>query len=103
MENSYIYKEINNITPKIHYKIKETPDYSIKVLEPTLSMKTANYIIFEKIIEANIKKIFYKIKNSRGDTEEKTMTIVPKKTDISIRKSLLIYVPIWMLEISQNQ
>ncbi|MDR4491609.1 MAG: restriction endonuclease [Candidatus Nitrosocosmicus sp.] len=103
IENGHIYNELTNIDPKIHYKLKDTPDYSIQVLEPTLSMKTANYIVFDKIIEDNIKEISYKIKNSRGESEEKTMTIIPKKSDIIIKKSLLIYVPIWVLAMQSKE
>jgi hypothetical protein len=102
IENSHIYNELTSIAPKIHYKLKDTPDYSIRPLEPTLSMKTANYIVLEKIIEENIEEISYKVKNSRGDTEEKTMTIIPKKSDITIKKSILTYVPIWVLEIQSK-
>jgi hypothetical protein len=102
IENSHIYNELTSIAPKIHYKLKDTPDYSIHTLEPTLSMKTANYIVLEKIIEENVKEISYKVKNSRGDTEEKIMTIVPKKSDIIIKKSMLIYVPVWVLEIQSK-
>lgn len=102
IENSHIHAELTTIAPKFHYKLKNTPDYSIHPLEPTLPLKTANYIVLEKIIEENIKDISYKVKNSRGDTEEKNMTIIPKKSDIVIKKSLLIYVPIWVLEIQSK-
>jgi hypothetical protein len=102
IENNHIYKELTSVVPKIHYKIKENPDYQIKVLEPTLTMKTATYIILEKIIESNIKEESYTIKNSKGEKEEKTITIIPKKSDVLIKKSLLVYVPIWDIEIQSK-
>lgn len=98
IENYQIYKELASIPPKIQYKIKENPDYQIKVLEPTLTMKTATYITLDKIIEANIQEKSYTVKNSRGEKEEKTITLIPKKSDILIKKSMLVYVPIWIIE-----
>ncbi len=102
VENNQIYKELTSITPKIHYKVKENPDYQIKVLEPTLTMKTATYIILEKIIEANIQEKSYTIKNYKGEKEDKIFTIIPRKSDILIKKSMLVYVPIWVIEIQSK-
>lgn len=102
VENYYIYKELASIDPKIQYKIKENPDYQIKVLEPTLTMKTATHIMLKEIIESNIKEESYTIKNSKGEKEEKTITIIPKKSDILIKKSLLVYVPIWVIDIQSK-
>lgn len=102
VENNQIYKELTSITPLINYTIKENPDYQIKVLEPTLTIKTASYIVLEKIIESNIQEKSYTFKNSRGEKEEKTITIVPRKSDIFLKKSLLVYVPIWTIEIQSK-
>jgi hypothetical protein len=98
IENNQIYKELSNIPPKIQYKIKENPDYQIKILEPTLTMKTATYIILEKIIEANIEEKSYTIKNSKGEKEDKTFTLIPRKNEVYVKKSMLVYVPIWLVE-----
>jgi hypothetical protein len=100
LEHSQICLDLKNIKPKIHYKIQENPDFSIKVLEPDLSIKTATIIILEKIIQTNIKEISYDVKTSKDEFETKTITIVPKKSDIVFKKSSLIYVPIWKIDIS---
>lgn len=99
IENNNIFRQLNDIQPKTYYRIKENPDYSIEVLEPTLSSKTASYITFEKIIESNIKEISYEFKTTKGVKEQKSITIVPKKSDITIKKSSLVYVPIWFIDI----
>jgi hypothetical protein len=78
-EHSQICHDLKNIKPKMHYKISETPDYLIKVLEPDLSIKNASLIILEKIIQSNTKEISYDIKTSRNEIETKTMTIIPRK------------------------
>ncbi len=99
LEHSQICIDLKNIKPKINFKIQENPDYLIKVLEPVLSHKTASIIILEKIIQTNIKEISFDVKTSRDEVETRTMTIVPKKSDIVIKKSSLIYVPIWKIDI----
>jgi hypothetical protein len=101
-ENSQACLDLKYIKPKIQYKLQENPDYTINKLEPSLSMKTATYIILEEIINTNIKEVSYDIKTSRGEVEKKTMTIVPKKSDIAIKKSSLIYVPIWAIGIQSK-
>lgn len=98
-EHSQICVDLKNIKPKIQYKLQESPDYSINALEPSLSMKAATYIVIENIIDANTKDVSYDVKTSRGEVEKKTMTIVPKKSDIAIKKSTLVYVPIWAIGI----
>ena len=99
-EHSQICHDLKNIKPKIHYKISETPDYLIKVLEPDLSVKNANLIILEKIIQSNTKEISYDVKTLRNEVETKTMTIIPKKSEVTIKRSSLIYVPIWKIGFS---
>ena len=65
-------------------------------------MKTATYIILERIIDANIQEKSYTIRNSHGEKEDKTFTIIPKKSDILIKKSMLVYLPIWIVEIQSK-
>jgi hypothetical protein len=38
-EHSQICIDLKNIKPKIQYKVKESPDYSINILKPDLSIK----------------------------------------------------------------
>lgn len=101
-ENGQVCMDLKNIRPKIHYKLQENPDYSISSLEPSLSMKTATYMVLEEIIDSNIKEVSYDTKTSRGEVEKKTMTIIPRKSDIAIKKSSLVYVPIWVISIQSK-
>lgn len=93
-ENSQICDDLRNIKPKMQYKLNESPDYLINVLDPNISFKTANMITLEKIIQSNAKEISYDVRTSKIEVETKTMTIVPKKSGITRKRSSLTYVPI---------
>ena len=55
-----------------------------------------------EIIDKNTKEIFYNVRKSNGNVETKSITVIPKKKDIILRKLSLIYVPIWNIEIQSN-
>jgi hypothetical protein len=102
IEQDLIIHDLKTFKPELQYKIEETPDYSITKLDCRVPFKVAKRMVLEKVIEDNTKEIYYKVKLSKDKTEERTMTIIPKHDDIWIKRSSLVYVPKWVINIKSK-
>jgi hypothetical protein len=102
VEQNQIIADLICYEPIINYELQKSEDYSIEIESPQLSTTIVKNTILERIIEKNIKEIFYNVNKSNNKVETKSIIISPKKKDIVFRKLSLIYVPIWDIGIQSN-
>jgi hypothetical protein len=82
--------------------VLSTADYQVSVAEAGVSEGDAVKIVKAHVVEKNKQDIDYRIK-VRGEIETRSLSVVPRLKEISIRGTRLIYVPKWNLEYEAGQ
>jgi hypothetical protein len=77
--------------------VLKTSDYNVSVVDPAIVEEDALKLTRAYVVEKNITKADYRIK-VRGEWDTRSIKIVPKQNEVSIRGQRLVYVPIWNLE-----
>jgi hypothetical protein len=102
-EEDLFVKELESI-PEYDYTIQISPDYQMVKLEPKITKRLAKDSAIRSIIYKNTKTFEYEVNSQRKDDtifdlpDTRKFTIIPKKADITIKESLLVYVPKWDVE-----
>jgi len=87
---------LRGLKASVHnYAIENTGDYTVGKIDDNVSLKEAEKTVLNKIVADNVTKVYYKIKKAGDKIEEREFTIIPRPSDISIRKTFLTYVPKW--------
>lgn len=82
--------------------VLSTSDYKVSVAEAGVSEGDAVKIVKAHVVEKNRQEVKYDIK-IRGEIEERTLSVVPRLKEVSIRGTRLTYVPKWNLEYEAGQ
>jgi hypothetical protein len=89
--------DLKGIEPIHDYAIENTGDYTVGKIDDNVSLKKAEKTVLNKIVADNVTKVYYKIKKAGDKVEKREFTIIPRPSDISIKKTFLTYVPKWRI------
>ena len=93
--NEHLIRELKNFGSLIEYDVSGEEKYEVRILEPTVGLRTIIRTAKEYIIEKNTQKIKYKTKDQENDylSPPKIITYVPKSHQIIIKCTSLVNVP----------
>lgn len=79
------------------YEVEVGNDYKVRVLQPSITIRSVRKIALEYIVQKNTRVIKYIPKRERDELFPitKTVTYVPKSKDINIKGVTLVFVPRW--------
>lgn len=100
-ESKMISEDLEKKTP-VTRPVLEPPEYKVSVAEPEVTEKDAVKIIQAHVVAKNTQTIKYQVK-VRGEMETRPLKVVPRKNEVSVRGTKLIYVPKWDLEFEALQ
>ena len=100
-EDKIVCEDLLSINP-VSQTVMQTTDYEISVAEPSVTEEEAVRIVKALAIEKNTQDVDYKIK-IRGELETRSLRVVPKQKEVTIRGEKLIYVPKWELQYESGQ
>lgn len=85
--------------------LKKNSDFDVRVIEPQTTLEEANRNAIEYAVEKNTRTVNYEPKRSSeglfGDI--RTMKVVPKREEVTIRGQSTVYVPKWDLQFESGQ
>ncbi len=102
-EEDLFVTELKSV-PEQNYHLQLSPDYQVIKLEPKITKHFARESALNSIIYKNTETFKYEVNSrKRSDSvfdlpDTREFTIVPKKSDISIKETLLVFVPKWDIE-----
>ena len=91
-----VYNDLLSLTPE-KQTIMKTSDYDVTVAEAEVSEESAISLMKDYVVKKNTKTITFQ-KDREENLTLYTMKIVPKKKEIILRGSKLVYVPKWDLQ-----
>lgn len=91
-----VYNDLLSLSPE-KQTILKTSDYDVSVAEAEVSEESAISLMKDYVVKKNTKTVTYQ-KGRKEDLDISTMKIVPKKKEIILRGSKLVYVPKWDLQ-----
>ena len=100
-EDKIVSEDLLSINP-VSQTVMRTTDYDVTVAEASITEEEAIKIIKALAIEKNTQDVDYKIK-IRGEWETRSLRVVPKQKEVSIRGQKLVYVPKWDLQYESGQ
>lgn len=100
-EDKMVSEDLGAIAP-ISAPVLQSADYHVTIAEPEISMENATKIVKSQVVEKNRKNVQYNVK-VRGETETRTLRIVPHLNEVAIRGTRFVYVPKWNLEYEAGQ
>jgi hypothetical protein len=100
-EDKMVTEDLESITPETK-SVLSTSDYQVSVAEAGVTEEDAIKIVKSYVIEKNRQEINYKIR-VRGELETRSLKVVPRPSEVSIRGTRLVYVPKWNLEYESGQ
>ena len=100
-EDKFVTEDLLTINP-VSQPVMRTTDYEVSVAEPSVTEEEAVKIVKALVIEKNTQDVDYKIK-IRGELETRSIKVVPKQKEVTIRGEKLIYVPKWELQYESGQ
>lgn len=97
--NKKLIEELQGSTQVREYDVKGGENYKVRLLEPTIGLRSIEKSAVEYIIKKNTETVYY---TPRKREEEliavpNSVTHVPKRKDINIKGASLVYVPRWDL------
>lgn len=101
-EEKQIVEELIAMKPESKYKVTQTSDYAVSQLKPTVKVEMAQKTAVQQVIDDTRKEESYKVRTRHGE-ETKKILLMAKPIDVIIRKSSLIYVPKWNVDIESGQ
>lgn len=102
MERNQIINDLKSIQPENNYKIFLSEDYISNIINDRISIALAEKQILQKIVAENTMEVSYKVRKSNNKTVDRKLVIKPKLSDIEIKRKLLVYVPIWNIELKSG-
>jgi hypothetical protein len=94
-----LLQELNHREAITGYTVEIKEDYKINKLEPVIKPRQAIEAAREYIIERNTQKLTYVPKSEGNDLfSQRSITYVPKKTDIRIISKDIVVIPRWSIE-----
>jgi hypothetical protein len=101
-EEHQVILDISNIKAERNYRIAQSKEFDVVKLEYGVLYKSAMYSVVSKIIEDNTKEVAYSVRVSKNETQRRRMPIIPKSSEVYIKKISMVYVPMWSLDIEGN-
>ncbi|MEM0342905.1 MAG: restriction endonuclease [Thermoplasmata archaeon] len=95
-EEKWVSEDLSRIEA-VTRPVLSTKDYEVSVAEPDVTEADAVDIVRFHVIKKNTKNLTYQAK-VRGEYEIRQLKVVPRKNEVSIRGTKLVYVPKWNLE-----
>ena len=91
-----LIEEMEIGAPK-NYEVRPGEDYSVRVLQPSISKRSLAKSAINYIVQKNTERIVYTPKSRKDEflPETKFITYVPKTRDINIKSVRLVYIPKW--------
>jgi hypothetical protein len=99
-EEDLFVSELKSV-PEQDYHIQLPPDYQMIKVEPKVTKNFAKESAIQSIIYANTTTFKYEVNSRRNDSiipDMRDFTIVPKKSNITIKETRLLHVPKWDIE-----
>jgi hypothetical protein len=91
--------DLMTIEPVVNDEIVLNCDCEINIIDDKISMKIAERKVLEKVVLENTQKASYYVQNARGKEKEQKLKIIPRFSEIIIRRKSLTYVPKWIITI----
>lgn len=101
-EEHQVIHDILNIKVEYNYGITQPKEFDITKLEYGVPYKSARYSVISKVIEDNTKDVTYNLRISKNNIQRRRMTIVPKPSEVFIKRISIIHVPMWSLDMEGN-
>jgi Holliday junction resolvase-like predicted endonuclease len=105
-EDKLVYENLVSASPTKEY-VKKNSDYAVSVVEPQVSPEEAKRSATEEAIRRNTNTVYYQPKSRSDDffdtIDKRSMKIVPKRNEVSIRGQSMVYVPKWDLQYESGQ
>ncbi len=101
-EEKQIVEDLIAMKPEPRYKVTQTSEYAASQLKPTVKAETAQKTAVQQIIDDTRKEESYEVRTRHGE-ETKKILLMAKPSEVIIKKSSLIYVPKWDLDIEYGQ
>lgn len=100
-EDKMVSEDLDGIAP-ISKPVLSTSDYQVSVAEAGVTEEDAAKIVKSHVVEKNKQDVSYYIK-VRGESETRSLKVVPRLNEVNIRSTKLVYVPKWDLEYEAGQ
>jgi hypothetical protein len=101
-EERQIVEDLAAIRPESKYKVTQTSDYVASQLKPTVRAESAQKTAIQQIIDDTRREESYEVRTRHGE-ETKKILLMAKPSEVVIKRSSLIYVPKWDLDIESGQ
>jgi hypothetical protein len=102
-EEDLFVTELDSV-PEQDYRFQLSPDYQVIKIEPKITKHFARESALKSIIYKNTKTFQYEVNSRRRSDsifdvpDTRDFTIIPKKPDITIKETRLVFVPKWDVE-----
>jgi len=100
-EDKLVVEELTTVSPMTE-PVLRTSDYNLSIAEPSITEEDAINLTRQYVKEKNEQDVEYDIR-VRGETETRSLRIVPRLNEIEIRGQHLVYVPKWDLQYEAGQ
>jgi hypothetical protein len=93
-----VSKDLVTLTPEKNLEVTQSTDYGLSKIAPEIKERAVNKVVIDRVIDKNIKDEPYEVRVNKDKTEKHKLKIVPKASEIAIKKLELIHVPLWNIE-----
>ena len=101
-EEKQIVEDLIAMKPESKYKVTQTSDYAVSQLKPAVKAETAQKTAIQQIIDDTRKEESYEVRTRHGE-ETRKISLIAKPSEVIVKKSSLIYVPKWNVDIESGQ
>jgi hypothetical protein len=95
--------DLTTIEPVVNDDIVVNGEYETNIIDDKISMKIAERKVLERVVLDNTQKASYYVQNRKGKKKEQKIKIIPRFSEIIIRRKSLTYVPKWIITIKAGK